>query len=224
MPDYNNGKIYQLIFGDRPERYIGSTTRELHQRLSGHRSTKTHKNVKTLVDIVGRMNVKIVLIEDYPCPDKNELLKREQCWIDELKPVLNTCPAYSTCCVRDEKTLEQLINENELRIKIKKQNIKRREQKLKDNERMKIENARREIENEELDIKFEQWRIDTQSPHKYPSMYEKNKFIRLNNGKEYLNKWNDHGCHMLSDEYGEPHDIKMWCNNWDTCPYNIKNQ
>ena len=217
MPDYNNGKIYQLIFGDRPERYIGSTTRELHQRLSGHRSTMASEKIKNLVDIVGRMNVKIVLIEYFPCNDKNELLKREQYWIDELKPVLNTQPASCWVLIIDEKTKERRITENE-------QNIKRREQKLKDKERMKIENERREIENEELNIKFEQWRIDTQSPHKYPSMYEKNKFIRLNNGKEYLNKWNDHGCHMLSDEYGELCDIKMWCNNWDTCPYNIKNQ
>ena len=67
MPDYDNGKIYQLVFADRPERYIGSTTQELHQRLSGHRSTSASLKVKKLVDAVGRMNVRIILIEDNPC-------------------------------------------------------------------------------------------------------------------------------------------------------------
>jgi len=94
MPDYSNGKIYKLVFGRRQERYIGSTTQPLHQRLCGHRGSKGSKPIKALVEKVGRMNVRIILIENYPCSHKNELLSREQYWIDELKPALNIKPAY----------------------------------------------------------------------------------------------------------------------------------
>ena len=93
MPDYSNGKIYKLVFGTGPALYVGSTTQPLHHRLHGHRS-KGSKPIKDLVENVGRMNVRIILIENYPCSHKNELLSREQYWIDELKPVLNIKPAY----------------------------------------------------------------------------------------------------------------------------------
>ena len=70
--------------------------------------------------------------------------------------------------------------------------------------------------------KFKQWRIDIQSPHESPTVAEKHRF-RHRDG-EYLNKWNDHGCHLLAGDFGEPCDIRFWCNNWDTCPYNKANQ
>ena len=60
MPDYSNGKIYKLVFGRRPERYIGSTTQPLHQRLSEHRRNKKVKRLQELVEKVGRMNVRII--------------------------------------------------------------------------------------------------------------------------------------------------------------------
>ena len=38
MPNYSNGKIYQIVFGDQPERCIESTVQPLKDRLSGHRT------------------------------------------------------------------------------------------------------------------------------------------------------------------------------------------
>ena len=212
MPDYDNGKIYQLVFGDRPERYIGSTTQELHQRLSGHRSTSASLKVKKLVDAVGRMNVRIILIEDYPCSNKNELLSREQYWIDKLKPTLNINPAYTEYDIIDEKIKQQREKE-----------IKQRQQE-KEQEKERIEKEHQICLQKRIDAlnKFKQWRIDIQSPHESPTVAEKHRF-RHRDG-EYLNKWNDHGCHLLAGDFGEPCDIRFWCNNWDTCPYNKANQ
>ena len=212
MPDYDNGKIYQLVFGDRPERYVGSTTQELHQRLSGHRSTNASLKVKKLVDAVGRMNVRIILIEDYPCSNKNELLSREQYWIDKLKPTLNINPAYTEYDIIDEKIKQQREKE-----------IKQRQQE-KEQEKERIEKEHQICLQKRIDAlnKFKQWRIDIQSPHESPSMYEKHRFGHRDG--EYLNKWNDHGCHLLAGDFGEPCDIRFWCNNWDTCPYNKANQ
>ena len=212
MPDYDNGKIYQLVFGDRPERYVGSTTQELHQRLSGHRSTNASSKVKKLVDAVGRMNVRIILIEDYPCSNKNELLSREQYWIDKLKPDVNIKPAYIEDDIIDEKTKQEREKE-----------IKQRQQE-KEKEKEKNEKEYQIYLQKRTDTlnKFKQWRIDIQSPHESPTVAEKHRF-RHRDG-EYLNKWNDHGCHLLAGDFGEPCDIRFWCNNWDTCPYNKANQ
>ena len=212
MPNYDNGKIYQLVFGDRPERYVGSTTQELHQRLSGHRSTNASLKVKKLVDAVGRMNVRIILIENYPCINKNELLSREQYWIDELKPIVNINPAYTEYDIIDEKIKQQ----REKEIKHRQHEI---EQEIEQTEKEHQICLQKRIDNLN---KFKQWRIDIQSPHENPSMYEKHRFGHRDG--EYLNKWNDHGCHLLAGDFGEPCDIKIWCNNWETCPYNKANQ
>jgi hypothetical protein len=39
---------------------------------------------------IGFNNVHIILIEEYPCSNKDELVRRERYWVDELKPLLNT--------------------------------------------------------------------------------------------------------------------------------------
>lgn len=44
---------------------------------------------------IGWNNVKIILIESYPCDNREELIKREQYWIDQLHPLLNLHPAYT---------------------------------------------------------------------------------------------------------------------------------
>ena len=95
MPNYINGKIYQLIFGDLTERYIGSTTQPLRKRLFGHKSSSASQNVRDLVSEVGKENVKIRLIEAYPCSCKDALLAREQHWIDKRKPYVNIKRAIS---------------------------------------------------------------------------------------------------------------------------------
>jgi predicted GIY-YIG superfamily endonuclease len=38
MPDYSNGKIYKLVSDKTAMIYIGSTTQDLNERLSGHKN------------------------------------------------------------------------------------------------------------------------------------------------------------------------------------------
>ena len=81
MVNYQNGKIYKLWspLGDLV--YIGSTTQKLCYRLGGHK--KDYKcgylqaTSKLLFDEYGIENVKIELIENYPCNNKTELLRKE---------------------------------------------------------------------------------------------------------------------------------------------------
>ena len=75
MPDYQNSKIYRLWCDETDKIYIGSTTLKLCNRLAHHKSSHNSCRSKTLFEISN--NVKIELIENYPCNSKEELNKKE---------------------------------------------------------------------------------------------------------------------------------------------------
>ena len=78
--DYANGKIYRIICEETGRQYIGSTCSTLTKRLSGHKRRKTC----SCKDFI---NPKIILIEDYPCERKDQLLMRERYWMENLECV-----------------------------------------------------------------------------------------------------------------------------------------
>ena len=85
--DYQNGRIYKIISDATDKIYIGSTTQPLSKRLSKHKSDykqylagKTNKT--TSYDLIELGPVQIVLIESYPCNNREELEKRECYYID----------------------------------------------------------------------------------------------------------------------------------------------
>ena len=79
MPDYANGKIYKIVCNITGEQYIGATIQKLlSQRLTQHvRIKKTGQKCKS-IDIISRGDYQIVLIENYPCNNKEELAKKER--------------------------------------------------------------------------------------------------------------------------------------------------
>lgn len=93
MSKYENGKIYKLVNTIDDNIYVGSTHHSLIYRYQMHRSHAKGKNKNNRVyrhlNEVGFNNVRIELIEAYPCTDKKELEKRERYWIETLKPTLN---------------------------------------------------------------------------------------------------------------------------------------
>ena len=105
-PDYSLTKIYKLIdvSGDDASIavYVGHTTRKkLHHRLDYHKyDAKKHPNRKVYAHClaVGWEHIKIILIEKYPCADKEEAVAREQYWMDELNPRLNMFRALGGKC------------------------------------------------------------------------------------------------------------------------------
>ena len=92
MVNYQNARIYKIIF-DGESKYVGSTTVALKNRLGKHKE-KVNCVVKKEGDKIGWENVRIVLIEKYPCEDREELVKREQYWMDKLRPSLNRNRAH----------------------------------------------------------------------------------------------------------------------------------
>lgn len=104
--DYANGKIYKLVSNSIPDIYIGSTASELKKRKSNH---KAHYNAWKLGNqhyitsfkLFEAGVVDIVLIEAFPCKNKDELHARERHWIDSLDCVNNKCPTRT-----EEESLE----------------------------------------------------------------------------------------------------------------------
>lgn len=95
---YLRGKIYKIISYQTNEIYIGSTCEPyLCNRLAGHkRDYKSYKNNKhnyiTSFKLIAYEDVQIVLIEDYPCDRKEQLLQRESYWIQLLDCVNKIIP------------------------------------------------------------------------------------------------------------------------------------
>jgi len=97
MTDYSKTKIYKIESHLGDKIYVGSTARDyLSQRLQGHKNAyKRWKDKKDdrlmtsfiLFDEYGLDNCKIVLIESYPCNNKDEKNAREGHFIKELNCV-----------------------------------------------------------------------------------------------------------------------------------------
>ena len=91
MVNYSNGKIYKIVDNTNNSIYIGSTCEPtLARRLAGHvgsykRYLKTNKSKVTSYQILENGNFDIVLLELYPCENKDALCARERYYIESLE-------------------------------------------------------------------------------------------------------------------------------------------
>jgi hypothetical protein len=83
MNEYANGKVYRLLCGGLV--YYGSTIQTLTERLYHHNSIGNTCSSKILYEIGDE--VKIELVEEYPCNSKRELELREQYYISNFECV-----------------------------------------------------------------------------------------------------------------------------------------
>ena len=91
MVNYQNGKIYKIIDNTNNNFYVGSTCEKLCRRLQKHKASYKcylNPNVKQgfmrSFNIIKNGDFKIILIEEYPCESKEQLLAREQYFIDKI--------------------------------------------------------------------------------------------------------------------------------------------
>ena len=104
MNRYDRGKIYKITDIGYNKCYIGSTCEKLSKRMERHRkdycsylnnTLKTWTTSLELFKEYGKDNLKIELIENYPCESKEELLRREGYFIQNTDCV-NRCIAGRT--------------------------------------------------------------------------------------------------------------------------------
>lgn len=104
VANYKNGKIYKIEHLEKPELiYIGSTT-QFNRRKANHKracnnETGSAYNFK-LYDMVrlngGWNEFKMMVIKEYPCNNKTELLIEEEKHRKEYQASLNKIRAYRT--------------------------------------------------------------------------------------------------------------------------------
>jgi hypothetical protein len=96
--NHENCLIYKITCKDEKckDVYVGQTT-DIIRRTNGHKSGANKKD-KFLYDIInengGWSNWKLDVVEKYPCKSKQEILDREQYWINNLQANLNTHIRY----------------------------------------------------------------------------------------------------------------------------------
>jgi predicted GIY-YIG superfamily endonuclease len=95
MVNYQNGKVYRIVCNQTGLQYIGSTTIPLATRLSQHRKLLKDDKSGTSKKILENNDYNIVLIEDYPCFRKEELLQRERYYIEMMECVNKKVPMQS---------------------------------------------------------------------------------------------------------------------------------
>ena len=92
MPNYLNGKVYRIVCNESGCQYIGSTTINLAARLSQHKKLFKDGKSGTSKLVLENGNFSIVLLEDYPCERKEQLLARERHFIETLDCVNKKIP------------------------------------------------------------------------------------------------------------------------------------
>jgi len=93
MPDYKKSKIYRIVCNETREQYFGSTTQSLAQRIGKH---KHNTNKSASSQIIARGNYDIVLCEEFPCENKEQLHARERKWIEENECINKRIPSQTT--------------------------------------------------------------------------------------------------------------------------------
>ena len=78
MPDYSKGKIYKLQCDDGYY-YIGSSVNELRKRFAEHKkdSKTISSRVYQHINTIGWNQVRIVLVEEYSCENREQLTRKE---------------------------------------------------------------------------------------------------------------------------------------------------
>lgn len=112
--NYQNSRIYKIVNDVSDDIYIGSTCQPLSKRMAEHRSkAKQHPNRKIYQKFneIGVEHFKIVLIEEYKCINKEELVAREDYYINLMKPVLNSRYAHRTELQKKECNKSDKIDE-----------------------------------------------------------------------------------------------------------------
>lgn len=107
--DFSKTVIYHFVCKDEMIKcsYVGSTTnfvkRKATHKCSFHNDNKNHlKLYQTIRENGGWDNWELKPLEEFPCENKTQQVIREQFWIDQFKPDLNSRTSYTHPEIRKE--------------------------------------------------------------------------------------------------------------------------
>ena len=88
---YENAKIYCILNTLDDDVYVGSTCQTLTQRMTKHRyNTKSRPDAMKITQKMKEQGIEhfyMELLEEYPCNNKDELMKKEGEWINKIATV-----------------------------------------------------------------------------------------------------------------------------------------
>tara|TARA_R110002096_G_scaffold289555_1_gene483793 strand:- start:44 stop:481 length:438 start_codon:yes stop_codon:yes gene_type:complete len=82
--DYSKGKIYKIVADNGV--YVGSTINTLHRRFQKHKYD-LKKSRKCYSSKLNLDTAEIILLENYPCKSRNQLLWKEREWMEKIECV-----------------------------------------------------------------------------------------------------------------------------------------
>ena len=131
--DYKNGKIYKLQCDDGYY-YFGSSATTLTKRLYHHKQDSKNRSsyVYQHINTIGWNRVRIVLVEEYSCENKQQLTRKEDEYIRLHKDdsfCLNSYCAFQTSEERQEYKIQHHINNKEKELEQYKQWVIRNKEK-----------------------------------------------------------------------------------------------
>ena len=92
-------KIYKIVNDINEDFYVGSTRNELRKRLCDHKSLSKkypqQNGLYEMLDTYDHSHFRIVLICEVKCKWREDQMRQEQMYIDQLKPVLNRVNRYA---------------------------------------------------------------------------------------------------------------------------------
>lgn len=96
MTKFNNSKIYRIVNDVNGMTYYGSSTQSLSKRMAKHRWSFKNNKIPSTYNKFGNIeDCKIFLIENYPCENKEQLLKRERYYIENNECINIEIPGRS---------------------------------------------------------------------------------------------------------------------------------
>jgi hypothetical protein len=165
--DYKNGKIYSIRSYLTDKIYIGSTCSPLAKRLYEHRANYkcyTNGNQKKYMSSYQIMEFGdeyIELIEEYPCDNKHQLLKRE----GQLIRDDNNCVNKHIPCnfvINEGPIIDKILYHKQYKAQYRvfcKDKIKQSDKKYRDNNKDKIKAVGKKYRDDNKD-KIKQYRDD----------------------------------------------------------------
>jgi len=150
MPNYSNGKIYELRSYRRPDLiYIGSTTQALSKRKAEHKSNydgwlEGKTNYTSSFEIIALRDYYIELKEYFPCNSKAELNRREGEIIRETTGCVNKRIAGRTNEEWVEDNREKLLEYKKNYYKENKEKMSEQMKEYQQKNRVKIAEQKRE--------------------------------------------------------------------------------
>jgi hypothetical protein len=151
MPDYSKSKIYKLQCDDGYY-YIGSSVNELRFRFATHkRDSKTNSSrVYQHINTIGWDRVRIVLVEEYSCENKQQLIRKEDEHIRLHKD--DTFCLNSYCAFRTpEQNTEHITEYQKQYYEVKREQIaKERKQHYEVNKEHILEYKKQQYQNKKL--------------------------------------------------------------------------